>query len=444
VRRLIFGMLLVGCASPGYPPGGPEDHEPPVLQRIVPDTGSVNVKPRDVVFRFDEVVNERPQGVTSLERLFLISPRHGEPRVKWKREQLVVRPSRGWRTNTVYTITMLPGLSDLRGNVRKDKTIAVFSTGPTIPPTQIVGTAFDWPASRPAANALIEAIARPDSTVYVQKADSTGRFVLSHLPPGRYTVIAAVDANGNNARDPRELWDSIGVSLTDSTQVELLAFVHDTIGPRITNVAVRDSLTLRVGFDEPTDPAQRIDSSVFSLKAADSSVVPIVQVRPAREVEREQADRARADTTRRDTAAGRPIPDAFDRDRAAARDTSRRSVAGPLPSRPPPPQEFILNVFPPLRPGTSYRVTARGIRNLLGYPLTSERVFTLPKATPRDTTRAAGAPPARAGAPAPRARPPSDTLPAVAPRPMIRRDTTPRPIPPRDMTQRPPRARTLR
>ena len=439
MRRLILGVLLAGCASPGYPPGGPEDHEPPVLERIVPDTGAVNVKPRDVVFRFDEVVNERPQGVTSLERLFLISPRNGEPRVKWKREQLVVRPSRGWRANTVYMITMLPGIADLRGNVRKEKTIAVFSTGPTIPRTQIAGIAFDWPASRPAANALIEAIARPDSTVYVQKADSMGRFVLPHLPPGRYTVIAAVDGNGNNARDPREPWDSVGVSLTDSVRLEMLAFVHDTIGPRITSVAVRDSLTVRVGFDKPTDPSQRIDTSVFALKSADSSVVPIVQVRPAREVEREQADRARGDSARRDTAAVRPIPDAFDRDRAAARDTSRRSVAGPLPSRPPPPQEFILNVFPPLRSGISYRISARGVRSLLGFPLSSDRVFTLPTALPRDTTRAV--PPARPATPAPGARPRSDTLPPVAPRPMVRQDTATRRAAPRDTTQRPPPAR---
>jgi hypothetical protein len=439
VRRLILAVVLAGCASPGNPPGGPEDREPPVLQRIIPDTGAVNVRPRNVIFRFNEVVSERPQGVTSLERLFIVSPRDGDPRVEWRREELAVRPRRGWRPNTVYMITMLPGVADLRGNVRKEQTVVVFSTGPTIPRTQISGIAFDWPAAKPASGALIEAIARPDSTIYVQKADSTGHFIMPHLPPGRYTLLAIIDANGNNDRDPREPWDSVGVTLADSTRVELLAFVHDTIGPRIRDVAVRDSLTLRVGLDKPLDSTQRIDTTLFTLKAADSSIVPIMQVRPAREFEREQADRDRADSTRRgDTTAARPIPGAFDRDRAAARDTGRRAIAGAsLPSRPAPPQELILRVFPPFRLGVSYRLTARGVRNLLGYAFTSDKVFSVPKPAPPDTTRAGGAR-ARPAAVAPGARPRSDTLPPTAPRPMIRRDTTPRQIPPRDTTPPPP------
>src|SRR6202011_710813 len=67
LRRLIAAALLAtGCASPGMPPGGPPDVAAPELVSVTPDTGSVGVKPKEVVFRFDEVVAERPAAATTL------------------------------------------------------------------------------------------------------------------------------------------------------------------------------------------------------------------------------------------------------------------------------------------------------------------------------------------------------------------------------------------
>ncbi|HET7458436.1 MAG TPA: hypothetical protein VFJ74_12370, partial [Gemmatimonadaceae bacterium] len=78
-----------------------------------------------------------------------------------------------------------------------------------------------------------------------------------------------------------EAWDSVRVSLADSARVELLTFVHDTLGPRIASVSASDSVTLRVAFDNPLTPAVRPDSATYVLRAADSSVVPIMFVRAA-------------------------------------------------------------------------------------------------------------------------------------------------------------------
>jgi len=143
LRRLIAAALLAtGCASPGIPPGGPPDVAAPELVKITPDTGSVGVKPKDVVFQFDEVVAERP-GAATLSDLFLISPRDGVPDASWHRSAIAVKPSRGWRANTPYTVIMMKGVADLRGNIRKTGATTFFSTGPTIPRTRITGTVFD-------------------------------------------------------------------------------------------------------------------------------------------------------------------------------------------------------------------------------------------------------------------------------------------------------------
>ena len=90
---MIGVVALLACASQGDPPGGPPDAVPPVLVGIVPESGAVNARPERVEFRFDEVVNERPQSVTNLADLFLISPRDGAPRVSWNRDEIAVRPS---------------------------------------------------------------------------------------------------------------------------------------------------------------------------------------------------------------------------------------------------------------------------------------------------------------------------------------------------------------
>lgn len=402
--RTAFVALVAACAQPSPPPGGPPDIAPPVLVGVSPDSGAVNARPREVVFRFDEVVSERPQGAPDLAGLFLISPREGDTRVRWHRSSITVRPQRGWRANTVYTITMLPGLMDLRGNVSKRGATIAFSTGPDFPPTRIAGIVFDWVAQRPAARASVEAIA-PDSTTYVAATDSTGAFTITALRPGPYAVRAVIDANGNRRRDPREPWDSTRVELRDTLRLELLAIVHDTIGPRLGAITLRDSLTLRLALDQPLSPTDSVGTDRVRITRADSTRVAVTGVFTTAEFERLERDAARAradsarraDTTRRavDTTARPPAADTLARPDSA---TARQA----RPSRPAPPMELVVRLGAPLAPGTVYRVRLENLRGLISRPRSSERVFSTPKLVVRDTTAAGRAKAARDSAGTPR------------------------------------------
>ncbi|MGH7718895.1 MAG: Ig-like domain-containing protein, partial [Gemmatimonadaceae bacterium] len=354
MRRLIALAAVAACASPAPPPGGPEDSAAPQLVSISPDSGSVGRAPRAVVFRFDEVVSERPQGATDLSQMFLISPRDGAPRVDWDRKAIAVRPRESWNPNTVYTVTMLPGVADLRGNVRREPTKVIFSTGAVIPNTAIRGTVFDWTTGRPAARGAVEATATWDSTLYVTQADSLGSFELAHVPAGVYTVRGYVDANNNRALDGREAWDTVRVELADTARVELLSFVHDSLGPRISSITERDSVTLHVRFDRPLDPAQTLDVSLFSLRSADSANVPLRLVQAARDFDRARDTvGAPGDTALRDTLAGRTPVRARQRPPAPAL---------PTPTRPIPVSDVIVQPATPLDSGRAYRLEARGIR----------------------------------------------------------------------------------
>ena len=115
--------------------------------------------------------------------------------------------------------------------------------------------------------------------------------MIRHLPAGTYTLRAFLDANNDRIMERRESWDSAAVPLADSARVELFAFVHDTIGPRIQTVTVRDSLTLRVQFDQPLDNAFAIGADAFHLRGADSADVPVTDAMRARDWDTHESDR---------------------------------------------------------------------------------------------------------------------------------------------------------
>lgn len=380
---VLLALLVSGCAREEAPIGGPPDPNPPRLLRITPESGSVVRRPSEVEFRFDEVVSERPAGVQSLEQLFIISPRDGDARVRWRREALTVRPRRGWRDSTTYSVTILPGVADLRGNVRDSASTTVFSTGGPLLQTRITGVAFDWAAGTALANARILGITRPrmpgsegDSAIYVATSDSAGRFLLPHVRPGEVTVIALNDANQNFAVDVREAFDSTSVTLRDSLHVELYAFVHDSLGPVPQGATLRDSQTVVIRFAQPLLPTDSVTAEQFTVVGPDSQPLPVViaQRRAAFDSAQALADSLAAPA---DTAV-RVQPDtlAAPADSLAVADT----IDVPIFSRPIPATEIVIRLGTPLIPETTYEVRTRALRNLLGIAADGSVRFTTPAA----------------------------------------------------------------
>lgn len=376
-------VTLAACASPGLPPGGPERHTPPVITRIQPDTNSVAVHGKEFVIHFDEVVSEHPANATTLNDLVLISPRNGAPNIDWHRSSISIRPSKGWRPNTAYTVTVLPGISDLRGNVRTTPTVVTFSTGPTIPRTAIVGTLFDWLSGLPVNTGMIEARPVTDtSVVYLTASDSIGHYRIVGLPATQYLVRGYADPNRNRALDPGEPFDTTRVYLRDTLNLELLAFAHDSIGPKLGAVAPIDSVMLRAIFDTPLDPRRPITPAQFALTGPDSARIAIVSVTPAR------PDTSRVSSAL--TSAVAPVS------QSAIPIPQRRPAAPaavlPKPTRPLLVRDLLIVIGTPLRAGATYRLNAISAVGPTGRTLSSDHTFTVPA-------------PAAAGAPAKPATP---------------------------------------
>lgn len=396
---VVAAWCVAACASAGAPPGGPEDHAPPQILSIRPESGGLNVRAKQIDFEFDEVVAQQALGATDLSRVFLISPRDGDVDVSWHRHRVTVKPHKGFRPNTAYNVIMLPGLGDLRNNVRKDGASLIFSTGPSVPRLGITGTVFDWSAQHVAANAYVAALPRGDTTLaYLAIADSLGHFDIGPLDTGTYLVRALIDQNSNRVIDRNEKWDSAGVRVADARpSIELDAIERDSTPPLIASVTVDDSVTIHLSFDKYVDPAMPLQPALVELRGADSSRMQVdrVQWALAFDASKKAADSARrADSASRvrDTSRAPTPPPPTAQPRLPVGVPGARPAPPPAKPKAPAPEKVIVVVVSPttpLVPGRSYRITTRGMRNLVGHASEQTRPFQapVPKPTPRDSTK---------------------------------------------------------
>lgn len=411
-------LLVSACANQSLPPGGPPDLAPPLVVRVTPQNNAVGAKPKAVVLQFDEVISETPKGAKDIADLVFISPKSGVPKVSWGRSKIEIRPSKGWKPNTVYSVVIKRGLQDLRSNGIDSTIQLVFSTGGAIPSTSITGVAFDWREARGMTSAVVEAIAT-DSTTYQVVSDSAGRFDLRYAPPGPYTLRAYDDRNGNRSLDPLEIWDTVSVTLTQAASAELYAFAHDTVGLRIADVSLVDSGGgIKVTFDKPYSPTHVFDPGSIVVRRPDSSAVGIRLIRtPAQRAladslvaaaKRDSIARvaARQDSTpalraRTDSLARVRRADsvsAVERAARAAREARRVAAArqgrtlGPIDTTPPPKMrrpavftEVFVSFDSLLTPQTQFRLVVQSIRSLSGTMRSPSRTFSTPKAPKVDS-----------------------------------------------------------
>ena len=408
-------LLLTACANQTAPPGGPADLAPPLVLKVTPQDNAVGAKPKAVVLQFDEVISETPKGAKDIADLVFISPKSGVPKVDWGRSKIEIRPSKGWKPNTVYSVVIKRGLQDLRNNGIDSTIRLVFSTGGPIPTTRITGVAFDWAAGNGLSGALVEAIA-PDSTTYQVVADSTGRYVLQYLPPGPYLLRAYGDRNTNRSLDPIEVWDSVSVTLTQSADIEFYGFAHDTVGLRVSEVTPLDSAVLKVVFDKPYAPGRLFGPEDVLIRRNDSTIVRVkaVQTIPERNLADSLRAKVRADSVARvaalrdSTPALRARTDSLARVKRAdslaavarterearARAAARRGRPGaPIDTTPPPKlrrpllyKEIYVTLDTVLEPQKQFRLTVSNLRSLSGTVRSPARTFTTPRAPKPDST----------------------------------------------------------
>jgi hypothetical protein len=414
----VAGALAAACARTGDPPGGPPDVKPPAIIGVYPESGAVVPDLHgDAVIQYDEVIDEMGGGgsagagssASGLATRVLLSPTRGAYKVSWHRSSIHVKPVEGWKAGRVYHLEVLTGITDLRRNITKERRTIVFSTGPPVPQGHLDGTVVQWVEQRILGAGLVRVQLLPDTIAYLAVTDSAGHFRLDALPPGKYLVYAIVDQNNNRQRDRREPYDSAVVTLDSTASLVLWTFAHDSIGPRVRQVDAIDSITARLTFSAPLDPALPLDSlGLRVLALPDSTPVRVARLYSnadydslaARERAVAESIRAANDTTKK------AAPQPRDTTRDTTTDTTRRGPrVAPTPpvdtsalhallrQRPVPQDKFVMRFESPLKPDSKYFVEVRGARNLNGARADGHTVLVVPKPkpppSPADSAKAA-------------------------------------------------------
>lgn len=220
---------LMACAHVEAPPGGPVDKIPPYVIGAYPAPSATSVE-RDIAVRlqFSEWVK-----ADGLQGQVILSPAlPGKVRIKHEGDQILVDPDSLLRANTTYRLVVPAQIKDMNGVALDSAFELIFSTGKTLDSGVITGRVFQetggahvgairqaWAALYAESRETVlprrgerKKSPWPDSTVnawrekptYLTPIDTSGRFRFEALPPGRYGVLAFVDANQNQLPDNGE------------------------------------------------------------------------------------------------------------------------------------------------------------------------------------------------------------------------------------------------
>lgn len=204
---LVSMIFSHSCANTtGTPSGGPKDTIPPVLVKVNPLPGQLNVPlhKTQIVFTFNEYVQcKDPKAIT-------ISPPLEKPLKSVLRGKSVVLSSESdLQPNTTYTVDVTGAIVDNNEGNPFPGFSLTFSTGERLDSMYVTGTVQDCNTLNPMKGATVMLykdhadsalfLHRPDACV---KTDEWGFFVLRNVQDTLYRMYAIEDKNNNNIYEP--------------------------------------------------------------------------------------------------------------------------------------------------------------------------------------------------------------------------------------------------
>lgn len=200
-------MLSHSCANTtSAPTGGPKDTIPPVLTKVYPMPGQLNVPTHNtnIIFTFNEFVV-----VKDAKAIYLSPPLEKPLKARTKGKSVVVSFEDDLLPNTTYNIDITGAIVDNNEGNKFPGFSLTFSTGERIDSMYVTGLVQDCKTLNPVKGATVMLykdqadsavfLSRPDAAV---KTDDWGYFVLRNIPDTVYRMYAVLDENSNNKFDP--------------------------------------------------------------------------------------------------------------------------------------------------------------------------------------------------------------------------------------------------
>ncbi len=202
---LTSGMLvMIACANPVAPTGGPKDTTPPEIIRSVPENQSVNFSSDRVSLTFSEFVN-----LKDINTQLMVSPPLSEmPDFIMKGKTLTMKFRESLKENTTYNFFFGDAIVDITESNPIPGYSFTFSTGPVIDSLSMSGKVLNAFTLQPVKGAFVmlydsisDSIPYKIRPYYVARTSESGEFRLNNLRGNRYLMFALTDINSNYIYD---------------------------------------------------------------------------------------------------------------------------------------------------------------------------------------------------------------------------------------------------
>jgi len=206
---MIPGFLLIRCARPGSPTGGPQDLTPPEVRSAVPSNRTVNFNAKKITISFDEFIQLKDPA----KEIFISPPMKIRPEFKITGKNINVEFQEELIENSTYTINFGNSIIDYsEGNILTNYEY-VFSTGDHIDSLSVKGKVINAFDEQPEAEIIAMLYTDNNDTIpldslplkvppgYASKTIKDGSFSLNNLPQGQYMLVALQDLNNNYTFD---------------------------------------------------------------------------------------------------------------------------------------------------------------------------------------------------------------------------------------------------
>ncbi|MAE09313.1 MAG: hypothetical protein CL661_11205 [Bacteroidetes bacterium] len=206
ILLLIFiASIIIKCAHPGTPIGGPKDVTPPQVVETSPENGSAMFNSNNFKVTFDEYV-----ALVEIQQRALISPPMEDfPDFRIKGKSILVKFNEDLKPNTTYSVYFGDAIVDITENNPLINYTYLFSTGDYVDSLSLSGyiiNAFDL---KPVEGTYVMLYKDNNDTItfdslpylvapyYLSKTDIDGRFQFSGLADDYYLLFALNDKNSS-------------------------------------------------------------------------------------------------------------------------------------------------------------------------------------------------------------------------------------------------------
>lgn len=230
--------MLLRCANPVSPIGGPKDEAPPVLLKAFPPQKTTNFNSTKIKLTFNEFVEFK-----DLTKQLIISPPMIEnPDIKIKQKSIEIQFKEELKPNTTYNLFFGNAIVDITEGNPYTNFQYVFSTGNFLDSLTFKGSVSDALNLEPVEGISVMLYLNNNDTLpfdslpyfvrpyFMSRTDKDGLFTFFNLPNKDFKIFALEDGNSNL------LFDQVS---------ERIAFSDDLIHPYFIPLAkIPDSLTV--------------------------------------------------------------------------------------------------------------------------------------------------------------------------------------------------------